>query len=71
MGSLKTKRRFVGSVSGEGCNIPEVEGHLASMGPVEGQSIRCLPWPEADSFLTKPSSGQMVVGQDPVILFSI
>lgn len=54
LGSLKTKRRFVGSASGEDCSFPEVERHLADMGPVVGQSIKYLPWPEADSFPTKP-----------------
>lgn len=44
----------MGSVSGEDCSIPEVEGYLRGMGPVKGQSIKYLPWPEADSFPTKP-----------------
>lgn len=58
----------MGSVSGEDCSILEAERHLTGMGPLEGQSIKYLSWPEADSFPTKPQQWQIVAGQDPDIL---
>lgn len=44
----------MGSVSGEDYSTLEAERHLTGMGPVEGQSIKYLSCPEADSFPTKP-----------------
>lgn len=54
LGSLKTKRRFVGSESGGDHRTPEMEGHLAGMGTDERLGIKYLPGPEADCLLAKP-----------------